>query len=533
MATGKQNLAEEDGGDPLKSKFDASNLKAEGDPTEEKCPNLHQKSDDLAMKAPSLAAMNSGEYSEISKFPQIPAHSSKRVAFCPLSSPSFSNAALSRGASPSDSKSNPESIGTNMNSQYANLRPDVEMSPVIPWEVSHVVASHRPRISRSLSLTKFFNPKLKRAADSGFSYGGGIIEPPIPTRDLAQRSMHRSYSVPLIREDGSVLLRGNMVRLIPISPQIGKEIIMTPFKSPTYHNDKNIDTGEHISEEAICRICLIELGNGLETFKMECNCKGELALAHQECAIKWFSTKGNRICDVCRQEVQNLPIELLRVHAVQTYNFEGSGTNPVAITRYRVWQDVPFLVIINILTYFGFLEQLLAGKMGSGALAISLPFSCIFGLLASMTAATMVWKEYIWIYASVQLALVIAFSHVFYSKLHMEAVVAVLLATFSGFGVTMALTSVLVKILRRMRPWLDQSTHDQTVSAMQSDGSLTISHAMQADSPLGLQRRLEEPMQPQTVPETLRPSPIDPPGQHIEMGSSEALPQRLTISVCH
>lgn len=171
--------------------------------------------------------------------------------------------------------------------------------------------------------------------------------------------------------------------------------------------------------------------------------------------------------------------------------------------------------------------------MGSGALAISLPFSCIFGLLASMTAATMVWKEYIWIYASVQLALVIAFSHVFYSQLHMEAVVAVLLATFSGFGVTMALTSVLVKILQRMRPWLDQSTHDQTVSAMQSDGSSTISHPMQADSPLGLQRRLEERMQPQTVPETLRPSPIDPPGQHIEMGSSEALPQRLTISVCH
>ncbi|XP_038903076.1 uncharacterized protein LOC120089760 isoform X2 [Benincasa hispida] len=416
MATGKHNLAEEDGGDPLKSKFGASNLKAEGDSTEEKCPNLHQKFDNLPMDGPSLAAMNSGEYSEISKSSQIPAHSSKRVAFSPLSSPSFSNAAFSQGASPSESKSNPESIGTSMNSQYANLRSDVEMSPILPCEVSRVVASQRPRISRSLSLTKLFNPKLKREADLGSSYEGSIIEPPIPTRDLAQRSMHRSYSVPLIREDGSVLLHGNIVRPIPISPQIGKEIVMTPFKSPTHHNDKNIDTGEHISEEAVCRVCLIELGNGPETFKMECNCKGELALAHQECAIKWFSTKGNRICDVCRQEVQNLPIELLRVHAVQTYNFQGSGTNSVAVTRYRVWQDVPFLVIINMLAYFGFLEQLLAHKMGSSALAISLPFSCIFGLLASMTAATMVWKKYIWIYAAIQLALVIAFSHVFYSK---------------------------------------------------------------------------------------------------------------------
>ncbi|KAE8651040.1 hypothetical protein Csa_002538 [Cucumis sativus] len=363
MATGKQNLAEDDGGDPLKNRFGGPNLKAGGDSTEDKCPNLHQKFDNHPMEAPPLADMNSEEYSEISKFPQIPTRSSKRLAFSPLSSPTFSIAAVSPGTSPSESKSNAE--GTNMNSQHANLRPDVEMSPTIPCEVSHVVASQRPRISRSSSLTKIFNPKLKRAADPGSSYEGAISEPPIPIRELAQRSMHRSHSVPLIRKDGSVLLRGNIVRLIPISPQIGKEIHLTPFKSPTYHNDENIDTGEHISEEAVCRICLIEFGNSPETFKMECNCKGELALAHQECATKWFSTKGNRICDVCRQEVQNLSIELLPVHAVQIYNFQGSEANPVAITRYRVWQDVPFLVIVNMLAYFGFLEQLLGARIAN------------------------------------------------------------------------------------------------------------------------------------------------------------------------
>ncbi|KAI3800106.1 hypothetical protein L1987_35414 [Smallanthus sonchifolius] len=80
---------------------------------------------------------------------------------------------------------------------------------------------------------------------------------------------------------------------------------VTLVRMPDYHEEEGEDIAE---EEVVCRICMVELRKGVDdTLKMECNCIGELALALQECAMRWFSIKGNKPCEVCKQEVKNLP----------------------------------------------------------------------------------------------------------------------------------------------------------------------------------------------------------------------------------
>jgi len=103
--------------------------------------------------------------------------------------------------------------------------------------------------------------------------------------------------------------------------------------------------------------------------------------------------------------------------------------------------------------------------MGSAALAVALPFACILGLLASITSSTMVDKRYIWVYASLQFALVLLFAHVFYSVLHVEAVLAVLLSSFAGFGIAMSGNSLLLEYLRwkeRVHRLRNRSRNTQT-----------------------------------------------------------------------
>ncbi|CAH2074365.1 unnamed protein product [Thlaspi arvense] len=305
---------------------------------------------------------------------------------------------------------------------------------------------NKPLIPRTWSLTNLLTPKKSRKTESL------PVSPVAHSNPESMRGSHtvkrenplpirRSRSVPtLIDKDGSVKPSG-LLRVIPTPSRV--EMMQA---SKTNAND---DGGEDVpEEEAVCRICMVELGEDSEAFKMECLCKGELALAHKTCTIKWFSIKGNITCDVCKQEVKNLPVTLLRVQDSQN---RSRAAENIENSQFSEWQDVPILVIVSMLSYFCFLEQLLVTDLKSSAVAIAFPFSCVIGLLASMTSTAMVKKKYVWIFAAVQFSFVVLFAHLFYSVIIKQPVMCIVLATMVGIGLTMSGTTAINEYMKWRR----------------------------------------------------------------------------------
>ncbi|RRT48917.1 hypothetical protein B296_00038549 [Ensete ventricosum] len=64
-----------------------------------------------------------------------------------------------------------------------------------------------------------------------------------------------------------------------------------------------------------------------------------------------------------------------------------------------------------------------------------------------------VMKRFVWIYATAQFMLVVFFAHLFYSYLHMQAVISIVLATFAGFGVAMSGNTIAIEMWRWRRRW--------------------------------------------------------------------------------
>lgn len=224
-----------------------------------------------------------------------------------------------------------------------------------------------------------------------------------------------------------------------------EQIVSCPCDSVNSEIQVNIENeGTNSKEKEVCRICLVDIEEGGELFRMGCSCKGDLALAHQTCAFEWFRVKGNSTCDVCNQKVQNLPANLLK-KCRNSSTRDGSQQLPL----YRALQDVPVMVLVSMIAYFCLLEQLLVRDLGAQSLALAIPFSCILGLLSSMVASAVVHRNHVWGYASIQFLFVILFAHIMYNMLKVSPVLAVLLSSFIGFGITMSVNSLITEYFTR------------------------------------------------------------------------------------
>ncbi|KAF5819845.1 putative Zinc finger, RING-CH-type, Zinc finger, RING/FYVE/PHD-type [Helianthus annuus] len=468
------------------------------DPTE--TPNgKNWKKQNLFLEIPSRTTTTTSEPSSSQESVQIkiastPTPTPKKVNFNLTQSPPETTTNAASVSSSSRTKSSKKSLLPKLNFMNRNTVPDTERTDgnVVPAALASVT-HEKSSIPRSWSLTKMFTPQRTSSlpvtpialSDQGYVLGnsGGSLN--LETK--VQGHIARSRSVPVLNEYISIKRMDSFFRVIPSTPRVKDSNTVLPTPSPTHDTDNEDEDGEDIpEEEAVCRICLVELCEGGETLKMECSCKGELALAHKDCAVKWFSIKGNKTCDVCHQDVENLPVTLLRIQSsVINRNVGASRSSPVEINGYgdvyRVWQEVPILVIVSMLAYFCFIEQLLVGNMGTSAIALSLPFSCVLGLLSSMTSSTMVRRRFVWLYASIQFAFVVAFAHIFYSVVHVQPVLSILLATFAGCGVAMCGSSIVVEIIRLKRRWqhenntLDQQMVSQIVLRPQPRHTQTAS----------------------------------------------------------
>ncbi|KAM2045191.1 hypothetical protein ACFX1T_009422 [Malus domestica] len=467
---------------------------------EEAPPGHLWRRQNLVLQIPSRTLEDAKENFVRINMPPTPSPTPKRVNFSPLPSPSLAKINASPGPSLSKTKSTTKrSLLPRLSFKNWNTTSDIEKAATRALGGLPAGTHEKPSTPRAWSFATLLTPRTKTAsslpatpiAHSNLEsmHGRNTID----LKAEAQRPICRSRSVPAIKKDGSIYA-GSVIRVIPTTPRVAERTVTTTSStSPINVTNGSDDGGEDIAEEeAVCRICLVELGEDADTLKMECSCKGDLALAHQKCAVKWFSIKGNKTCDVCGEDVQNLPVTLLRIQNSQAVNFRASRAQQAEVNQYRVWQDVPILAIVSMLAYFCFLEQLLVGKMGSHAITLSLPFSCILGLLASMTSSTMVRRRYVWSYATTQFALVVIAAHLLYSLIHMQAVLALLLATFSGFGITMCGSSIIVEALRWRGRWRSRQSNQQ-------HGSQEVTRPNQ--SPQNTQQTQTNPRQRENEPQ--------------------------------
>ncbi|KAL1803836.1 hypothetical protein ACET3Z_032483 [Daucus carota] len=292
---------------------------------------------------------------------------------------------------------------------------------------SPVLASFKAKFSWDRSTSLPVTPADNSSPSTPFPASARTYGEQTKSRIGTAQAVSRSLSVP----------GRNMVIVKSVSFANRKENVQTDTVDGQ-KTDVEDDEEEIPEEEAVCRICLDPCA---------------LRLIHEECAIKWFSTRPNKNCDVCGREVSNLPVTLLRAPTSTQrdrrteVNQQNLNAGPIS-----AWQDFVVLVLISTICYFFFVEQLLIHDLKTDAVVIAAPFSLMLGLLASALAIILASRDYIWTYATFEFALVAMTLHLFYSICRLKAVYAILISALLGLGLCTSLNAVYLRyFVRRLQ----------------------------------------------------------------------------------
>lgn len=85
----------------------------------------------------------------------------------------------------------------------------------------------------------------------------------------------------------------------------------------------------------VCRICHLsakESGKSLMgLIELGCGCKGELGVAHLDCAEAWFRVRGNRFCEICGDTAKNIK-GVGDCGFMEAWNDRRSSTDPSSLS---------------------------------------------------------------------------------------------------------------------------------------------------------------------------------------------------------
>uniref|UniRef100_A0A7N1A6M0 RING-CH-type domain-containing protein n=1 Tax=Kalanchoe fedtschenkoi TaxID=63787 RepID=A0A7N1A6M0_KALFE len=248
-----------------------------------------------------------------------------------------------------------------------------------------------------------------------------------------QQPIYRSRSVPVNYTNGTA--RENRVpvfRVVPNRRMTERNSALS--RASTVHNDEE-DEDDITEEEAVCRICFEELGEELETFKLECDCRGDLALVHMQCSQRWFNIRGNRTCEICRKEVKNITVKVRRMPTIDLSSLRHLQQPPM-VDADRLWQEFPILVVVSIAGYFLSVKLLHNSNGGSEDIGgpYGIPSSCMLGLITALGATAFALRKHVWIYALSQYLGFTVFSQIFDKLLHLEPVPTLVLAMVLSMG---------------------------------------------------------------------------------------------------